>query len=372
MTNRTRSIRRARFAVAAALVTTSCLQGPQGPQGPAGAPGMTGATGPQGMTGPQGPAGMTGPTGPAGASAALYGDGSAGALTVTSPDGGTGFVALATLAPQGNLQFTDIVVERGARLSVPSGVTLRCTGRLIVRGAIAASPFAAGATSTNGQANPGATRLAAGNGQIGTTTSSARGGTPGRGIGGEVAAFLLRPGPGGGGGGGISPNAGVETSNVGGGTLTIACRGPIELDGGSVAALTTLISAPGAGGSGGGVVILASGTSITNHGVIAVSGAAGIAGGTDVAPGGGGGGGLVRLIAPEITQSGGTVDVAGGAAGGVAPIALSPRSGGGGGGAGVGDGGRGGSVSESGVVTPAQPGQPGLLIASQVDPARVF
>lgn len=371
MKNTPRLTSRLGLALATACMVTSCLQGPAGPQGPAGAPGMTGATGPQGMTGPQGPAGSTGPAGPAGASTMLYGDGSAGALTVTAPDGGTGLTFLHNVAPQGNLQFTDIVVERGARLSIPSGAVIRCTGRMTLRGAVSVSPFAAGATGASVQANPGLTRLAPGNGQSGTSTAgSASGGTPGRGIGEGVATFLLHPGPAGGGGGGIAPNAFVEASNVGGGTVTIACRGPIELNGGSLAALTTVVTAPGAAGAGGGVVILASGTSITNQGIIGVSGGAGVEGSSGVAPGGGGGGGLVRLIAPEVTP--GMVEVLGGAAGTVAAITQTSRSGGGGGGAGVGDGGRGGSVAYSGEVTPAQAGQPGLLIVSRIDPARVF
>ena len=64
--------------------------GPTGPAGPAGSTGTTGLTGLTGPTGPIGPIGLAGPTGatgpvgPAGARAGIRGDGSDGAITIST------------------------------------------------------------------------------------------------------------------------------------------------------------------------------------------------------------------------------------------------------------------------------------------------
>ncbi|MFO0604312.1 MAG: hypothetical protein U0324_14110 [Polyangiales bacterium] len=300
---------------------------------------------------------------------ALYGDGSAGALTVT----GTAPNILQALAPMGNLQFTDVTIERGARLIVTSGTVLRCTGRFTLRGSLSVSPFASGSPDLDSPPHPGLARSSATNGQTGSATIPSRSGRGGFGIGENLARYLVHPGLAGGGGGGVSPQSNILTAIDGGGTMTILCRGAIENDLGGLGALPEGgITVPGAGGGGGGVLILGSGTSITNRGTISVAGGAGVAGNSAVGPGGGGGGGLVRLIAPTITLTGGTIDVAGGAPGAMATVTLSTRSGGGGGGGCVGDGGGGGGVSTSGVVSAATAGAAGFLFSTTIDPARVL
>lgn len=327
--------------------------------------GAAGAPGPEGPGGPAGPAGMTGPAGADG-SLRIYGDGSAGPLLVQ----GTAFQTLATLAPGGNLQFTDVTIELGARLSVPSGVVLRCTGTFTNRGTLSVSPLITGAPDERTAPAPGLAIAAAGNGELGAAGASLRGGNGGRGLPAYTARTLTPPGPLGGGGGGVAQGTGTTASQSGGGTLTVLARGAI-VNSGSVGALSTLVTAPGAGGGAGGVLVLGSAASIDAGGLIAADGGPGTDGNAATAPGGGGGGGIVHLIAPMLRVTG-TLRANGGDPGAAATISAASRSSGGGGGACGGDGGQGGGIGAAGAVSAAQVGKPGHVLQTQADPTALF
>ena len=83
---------------------------------------------------------MTGPagaTGPAGSPAGIHGDGSDGALTVSTSENWS------TSPPAGTFQFGSFTVAASQTLTVPSGLTIRVAGDVIIAGAIVvgASPF---------------------------------------------------------------------------------------------------------------------------------------------------------------------------------------------------------------------------------------
>lgn len=190
----------------------SALVGPVGPEGATGATGATGSAGPFGAIGPQGPQGPVGSTGATGATGAtgsqglasnalLFGDGSAGALSV----GLGSTVDWSAGAPSVNLQFTSIAVF-GA-LIVPTGTVLRSQGNVDISGSVTVAPGA----NDNGAGSP----------HPGSALASA--GSPSGGIGlSRLSAGLLRPplvaaggagrgteaGKGGSGGGALGGNGG--------------------------------------------------------------------------------------------------------------------------------------------------------------------
>jgi hypothetical protein len=251
-----------------------------------------GAVGPQGSPGPQGSQGPAGPQGPLGAQGpsgvlAFYGDGSDGPLVISSPTDWT------ANPPSGMLQFSSLTITGGGSLTVPSGLVIRVTGNVSISGSLIVAP-----------------------------TSTFVGGP----LGGSCvpAAFVLAP-VFGSGAKAMSPLVArtlFKTSNVGyglatGGGLTILAAGSIVINsGGSISAAgppggvfspQSLFSA-GAGG----IIILASRTSIFNAGTLAARGGNG-ANGNASPGGGGGGGGIVHLLAPSVAV--GNVDVSGGLAG---------------------------------------------------------
>src|SRR4051812_18839566 len=227
------------IAPAVAACALLACQGTIGPQGVEGPPGQQGAVGPPGGPGPTGPTrpaggdGGTGPARPAGTdgSIRIYGDGSAGSLTISA---NTNWAAVPPNAAH-NYQFTNLTIASGFPLTVPSGLVIRASGTVTNNGTISVQTFASGGfidivnvTSTDtiqrcagsGVARPPAAygeRPAGG-------TPSLLGGRFGEGVGPAVlAASVLRPGPhgGGGGAGSLSGTTGDLSSvgTFGGGTL---------------------------------------------------------------------------------------------------------------------------------------------------------
>lgn len=349
-----------------------------GPQGIPGVQGIQGETGPQGVQGAQGPQGDTGADGQLG----IYGDGSAGAKTITG-------VASVTVNSYPNLQFTDVTIDPGATLTVPSGTVFRCTGTFTNNGTIVIQTSAKGAARNTVQgtillpairpAHPGITLLAAGNGEAGDSSAFRYSGSGGTGLGAVSANQIRYPGAKFGGGGGLGDLLGNNTSRSGdgGGSIVVLCRGAITNNG--------IITADGedgngsleGGGGGGGAVVLASKASVTSASgsTISAKGGAGLSAGADHAPSGGGGGGLIHLLAPVVTTTGATLAVTGGAAGAsgaIGSVTANPRSAGGGGGGSVGNGGSGGNVSTDGEGRVASSGISGQTFLTVVDPTALF
>jgi hypothetical protein len=107
-------------------------QGPAGLQGSAGFNGGTGSPGQPGATGPQGP---PGPAGPQVTPGTFYGDGSDGALTISSS------VDWNSSPPNGMLQFSSLAITSTGSLTVPSGLVIRVTGNVSIGGPIIVGPM---------------------------------------------------------------------------------------------------------------------------------------------------------------------------------------------------------------------------------------
>lgn len=348
--------------------------GAPGPAGPPGADGATGPAGPQGVPGtPCWDLNGNGVNDPdedrnrdgafnaddCGGQIALFGDASSGDLTLTADADWSAPGAAPAL-----LNFANLVVPAGVTLTVPSGVVLRCTGDVLIDGAIVGTGGAVGGDLDFNAENAdlfqfpalrapdaGVARGPAGFGEIDDAGRDARPGTGAVGLN-ALQARMLRANPFGGGGG-----AG-DGAGTGGASITLIARGAITLNG-SISCNGGPALGSGGGGGGGGVVILASNVAINLAGAVAARGGPGGAVGTisigsdanavpvvAVAGGGGGGGGIVHLVAPSIAIApNAAVDITGGAGGlGLRTVAPITRMGGGGGGACGGNGGDGGAV----------------------------
>lgn len=329
----------------------------------------------QGANGADGVDGANGSNGADG-SLRIYGDASSGPLTVSSS------ANLSTL----NTQFTDITVDNGATLLVPSGTVLRCTGSFTNNGTILVGNYAigafigtsaatAGTTTQLAPASAGISPSIASQGAFGTSAGILAGGTSGIGM----ATFfsltgytVLHPGPNGGGGGGAGFAGG---GGGGGGTLSVLCAGAVTNNGTISAAGGDSTFFNGSGGGGGGIVILASKTSAANSatGTIDVSGGDGGPSAANTGAGGGGGGGVIVLMAPTTPTNAGTFTVSGGAAGAnTAAVTSSPRVGGAGGGSCYGAGGGGSQVTTGNVSSGSAAGQVGQSYLTTADPTSLF
>jgi hypothetical protein len=263
------------------------VTGPRGPAGPQGQAGNDGGTGPGGAMGPQGPVGPTGPVGPQGApgTLALYGDGSDGALTISS------VVDWTSTPPNGMLQFSSFTITTTGSLTVPSGLVIRVTGNVSIAGPITVSP----GTSNYGLSCYPA--LASTTGAPALSTLQAR--------------FMLRPPPGGYAQQGFLTGGGIVILSTG--PITISGNGSIRAPGLDGSLNGTVGVGSGRvlyGASPGGIVTLGSRASITNAGSIVANGGKGADGDSYWGAGGGGGGGIVHFFAPSVVT--GTVDVSGG------------------------------------------------------------
>jgi hypothetical protein len=322
-----------------AAATRYVCNGAEGPRGPQGIQGIQGE---QGVTGQQGPQGVAGATG-------IYGDGSAGALTVNSPldlTTSSGYNLLSSRGQQ-TLQFTNVTIN--SLLIVPSGTVIRATGDFTVNttGTIIVAPSVE--DNGPGEASAGVARSAAG---------EPRGG---RGLYPLQASQLFRPGVHGGGSG--AKQNGVQFG-AGGGSLVIAAQGTFRvIAGGAINAIGDTGGGgpnpgnlPGSGGGGGGVVVIVGKQAITINGAVRAVGGRGGDGNNNVASGpgkgggGGGGGGVIHLLSSTAPVVNGTVDVSPGAAGALAAATggnpnIIPGGGGGACGGNGGDGGAGTSAA---------------------------
>jgi len=311
----------------------------------------------------------------------FYGDGSAGALTISSSVSWTSAPAAGN-----NLNFTNVVIDAGQTLNVTAGTTIRCSGTFTNNGTISVGT-GSGRNSSSWQSSgaigptvgfrtipmPGDSFRSASLG--GFTNSGSTGvvtqlfsGSGGYGIPQTTAAssfsqFRI----GGGSGAGWSGGAG-------GGLIKIQCAGGI-VNAGTINA-NGLSGSGATGGGGGGIVILASATSIDNTaGTINANGGNGGNAISYGGNGGGGGGGIIIMVAPSLSTTGQTNSVAAGTGGtGTTNVTTENRSGGGGGGASGGNGGNGGSVSAaaSGVPANAACGSIGYVLEIQTNPANMM
>ena len=337
----------------------------QGITGAIGATGATGAQGPIGLTGATGATGPQGLIGTAGAAApTIWGDGSAGSVTVNSNEDWTGS-SLPADAQNGNLQFVNFTVNSGVTLTIPSGLVVKATGTVTINGTIVVMPL------TSFPASVGALQ--------GISTRPANLALGGVGIPMMSAAQVLNPGSLGGGSGAGSI---IAAGGGGGGNLVIRAQGGIVV-GGSGSILVNGAdgvtpsggigtSDSGGAGGGGGILILASQGNIVNNGTLSANGGNGGSGqGNTVnifSGGAGGGGGIIHVLSPNASLVTGTLTVAAGAtgssSGSAGPQLISQ-----GGGASGGSGGNGFSLT-LGTTTTAGTG--GYVIKTQVDPTALF
>lgn len=330
----------------------------------------------------------------------LFGDGSDGALVVTSD---------AALEPLRN--YTDVRIAAGVTVSVPSGTTIRCTGTFENRGTIRVGAGGEGGgalvdeAGTTGvyalvqELSPAQIEIGVGDAAAAPSRpavmalQAVTGARGGRGLGTAVHGLPLSSYRRGGGGGSGAFGA---IGGSGGGLLRIVARGELR-NGGTITAAgaaptanrTTSVVGGGAGGGGGGIVILASAFRVANDVVANGNGAAatgtidvrgGNAGPLDLrgGQGGAGGGGLVVFCAPEVGAFGTTQLSAGIRDISVAnlPGSVEVWSGGGGGGASAGDGGDGAGVAADGKINQsgAAPAVPtdGQLVVRTSDPRGLW
>lgn len=325
----------------------------------------------------------------------IYGDGSAGAKIVSSDENWN-----TPANRQVNLNFTDLTINEGVTLIVPSGMIIRCKGKFTNLGTLFVRPAAEGGFS--GRTGPGGPNLAttqappaigiatgaAQSGDIGDSTVARRAGRGGDGLSEFEARLILNPGTRAGGGGaaggmdtdadGVSLNSGAD----GGGSVVIIAMGEIlnagEIQADGESGNKTTGNDLG-GGGGGGVVLLASVESVTNTGTISARGGDGEDADSNNGPSGGGGGGIIHIISPTIDNEAGAdgLLVRGGAAGDDSSqiTADSMRYAGGGGGASAGAGGAGGSIPDgAGPIFPdsADSGAKGFAFMTEQDPQTVI
>jgi len=313
---------------------------------------------------------ISGPTGLDG-QLRIYGDGSSGAKVVASDE---------TLS-DASAQFTDVTINSGVQLTVPSGTVIRCTGSFVNNGFIRVQTGASGGQAAGTDSSTimpayapphsGISARAAMSGEVGSSSVNRTGGSGGVGLSLFQAALLRYPGSfaGGGGAGGFT-----TTGGKGGGSLVVLCNGPVTNN--SVINANGEDVGLGSSGGGGGVVILASKTSVASGASSSINAFGGEGGGSSTAtgPGGGGGGGVIHFISPMITSVGATLDVSGGQGGSHdLDVSSSPRAGGPGGGGSGGDGGNGGLLSGgSNIPASAGSGASGHVISTTADPSALF
>jgi hypothetical protein len=164
--------------------------------------------------------GLVGPPGSPGSPGAdgqlrVYGDGSAGARTITA------------LGPfeDTNLQYTDFTVSAGATVVFASGAVIRCTGTFTNNGRVVVLSGGSGGfcaqyhppnTASYRAPNLGVALVAPLTGESGTA-AQVQGGQPGETLSAQQARTVLLPGPSAGGGGAC----GISGGGPGGGGLTI-------------------------------------------------------------------------------------------------------------------------------------------------------
>lgn len=365
----------------------------------------------QGKPGEQGPPGEDG-------SLRIFGDGSAGDVVITDDQD---LEELAELAV--NLQFNNLTIAPGVRLTIPSGMTVRVLGKFVNKGFIEVLPAAEGGFLSFGGGFgdvvapvTGVSKSAAQAGELiaPIQASEAQGGRGGIGLSDLEARQILTAqffGGAGGGAGGLfvegefnadffdedfEPFRATSFGSRGGGFVRILAQGGIVNE--ARAHIIANGESDIGGGGGGGVIILASTSSVENHGLITANGGNGQGEGENSAPSGGGGGGIVHILAPTHVDTGEIlVDGGKGGEAGEGLVAFkNPNASGAGGGASGGNGGegsllpavfepdvldpltRGGGLEEIGPpdtilkLDDAEDGQPGHILLTPVDPMALL
>jgi hypothetical protein len=300
----------------------------------------------------------------------FYGDGSAGDLVISADT-----VWGISTAPD-NLNFNNVTIQSGAKLTLVSGTTIRCAGTFtnagtidvigLTQGGLGVIPRTDIAGLASRQAHPGDTPESPlladfdNDGVFNIDIEPGLGGAPLYPT--YVLSNLSSLHFGGSGGGGTSGASG----GFGGGILRVQCNGAVTNSG-----VINANGTEGAGGGGGGIVMLATRTSVTHSGTITARGGNGNASTAFVGASGGGGGGIAVMIAPTVTNTG-TVNVAGGEPGARTTLVNNAqwRAGGGAGGGSGGSGGNGGPVAGTNPLHP-QPGDDGYVKTLQQDPLFV-
>lgn len=290
-----------------------------------------------------------------------YGDGSAGIVNIAS---NTNWAI--NPPSDGNYMFQNLTISSGQTLTVISGTVIMISENFVNNGTIEVLPGIEGARP-NLHSNGIFPRI------DGYTLTQFIPYAP------EQFRFLLNPSflAGANGEDGSIPSTlpnPTQESGSGGGVLiiragsTMTNTGTINAAGGdAIPHNVPTGDFGGAGGGGGGFVILLSPT-ITNSGVINVSGGNGSdpGSGDDDHAGGGGGGGLVHFVSGNANAVGGTNNISGGAPG-VTPGANLGTSGGDGG-CSAGAPGLGGSdeSNTAGTLVQPEPGGIGIVLRTQV------
>jgi hypothetical protein len=358
------------------------LLGCSGGDGPAGEMGARGEPGEQGPAGEPGEAGEPGPMGAPGADGQLriYGDGSAGDVVI---DAGGTVDLFEEVVTDGNAQFANLTIAAGTTLRVPSGTVLRCSEVCQNDGTILVGAGASGGIGRASGGNIGPGELpamasavasivgrAAQTGEVGDASVARLGGGGGGGVTAAQARVFLRLDAIGGGGGGMGI-ADVTSGGAGGGAITVLAREGI-VNTGLIDASGTISSLTG-GGGGGGIIVLASAGDVTNGGTLAALGGKGGSASASGAAGGGGGGGIIHVLAPTVMLGTSIVDPGlGGDAIAAGGITANPRSGGAGGGGCGGEGGQGQVAPTNGASSTGDPGLPGHVLTTLVDPTALF
>ena len=199
------------------------------------------------------------------------------------------------------MQFSSFTVTPTGSLTIPSGLTIRVSGNVNISGPVTVSPMPVLPGSAMGDScyffpSPGAT-------------------TPALSV--IQARSILRPPSAGYGSGGVGTTGG-SVAILNAGSLVIASAGSISAPGPNGIPYYANNYSGDLGASAGGIIILASRTSINNAGVISATGGLGPNGGPlyvveNFPAGGGGGGGIVHLLAPFVIA--GNTNVSGGPGG---------------------------------------------------------
>jgi hypothetical protein len=282
----------------------------------------------------------------------IYGNGAAGALTVT-----VGNTVDWSASPPSDLNFQFSSITIAGTLIVPSGTKIRCSGNVSITGTITVLP--AGNTNFATVGDKGIAHTIAVFSTHTYVPQAVRTAS--------IPSLINIPVYGGGSGAGAS--SGTSTGGGGGGSFAIYAKGTLTVSVGAVVAANganavladAAANNAGAGGGGGGLIVLMSKGAMSIAGTVRANGGNGsdaaTVSGSYRAGGGGGGGGVIIMAASATPSITGTLQVNGGAIGANTTTGTSAGSFGGAGGASGGNGGVGGvantnaaSAGSSGIV----------------------
>jgi hypothetical protein len=382
--------------------------------------GLTGATGPVGATGATG---VTGPAGggtvssvsvsvtngnatgsasianatttpaltinfPSSGGASIYGDGSdaTGDCSIAANTNWNSYTVsgVAPTSPTGTLQCADFTISSGVTLYVPSGLTIKATGTVTIAGTLSVFPAINGGSGVAQGANVSPYILSPGYYNASLPSSESPNGY----LGGLALPNVLQrkilklDAPFGCGASTLAVDqydvvTHGDTYGLGGGAIAIYAGGAVSISGsihadGGGAGIDS--DSQSDGGGAGGIIVIASKTSIDNSGTLSAEGGTGNAyaaeSSSTYSAGGGGGGGIIHLLSPINTA--GTTVVTGGVAG---SGSTSSGYGGGGGGACGGNGGAGtiNNGNNSTVISSPAAGSSGNVFTDTVtDPATLI